>query len=213
MKLSFFLKITLITLLVHGAPIFIKGLSGATVKYEAGIGAGINSSRFLNDHMIDIIIPKDARIRPVTGIFVRHYPAEHVFMEFQISYSPEGGGFVSRATNLNYIRNQLTLGLTSTPSRKNVFYFGLAYNLNFRISAVSVDLQNNSREKIPEFWKNSYQGIGLNAGYKRKITKDFYLRFDLVTQLYSTNLYVSDHLQCRQIILPAFQTGFIKVLK
>jgi len=190
----------------------VSAQTALPVKYEAGITIGLNAPKFLNDNIIDLLLPKDFRIRPVLGGYIRHYPAKHVYLEYGLSFSGEGGGYNKRKTNLNYLRNQLSLGLTALPYRKNVFYLGVNYNANVMLNAKIKDNLNHTSENIGAYFKQFYQGVGLAIGLKKQISQTDFLRLDLSTQLYSSNLNIAEFHKSRQLLLPSLQLGYSRIL-
>jgi hypothetical protein len=204
---------TIFTILFLFILLNVSAQTELPIKYEAGITVGFNTPKFLNDHIIDFLVPKDFRIRLVLGSYIRHYPTKHFYLEYGMSLSGEGGGYNNRKTNLNYLKNQLSFGYTVMPYRKNIFYFGVTYNANMLLNAKSKDDLNHTSENIKKYFRQFYQGVGVAVGLKKRINQTDYIRFNLSTQLYSSNINTAEFHKSRQLLFPSLQLGYSRILK
>ncbi len=178
-------------------------------KYEIGIFVGINNVRFQNGHIVDYLIPKDHRLRPTVGLSLRRNLRPHLFLKYESSFSAEGGGFITRRTNLNFIKNQVSIGYTTVSSRMNRYQIGISYSLNFLLNA-SYRNVNDEKLNIRTYYKWAYHGLGIDLGYSRKFKDTNLVSLNMSPQLFSSALFTPPVMKSRQLLFPRLTIGYAK---
>jgi hypothetical protein len=174
--------------------------------FETAVSIGLNAPRFMNDHPIDFLIPKDYRFRPRVGISLRYYPKTRFFAEYQLAFSPEGGGYKAAPTNLQFVKNSFSIGFDLLPKKETDWYLGVSYSLNGLING------KYEGNQIRDYYKAAYQGAALFSSVKTHLENTGYIEARLKAQLYSSDMLKAGHIKSRQLLLPVFEIAYGKQL-
>lgn len=185
----------------------------AQKKIELGATLAFQSPKFLNESIADLSSPKKFRVRPAIGGFAKYYVGNHFFIEYCLSYSFEGGGFEQRKVNLDFVRNELFLGYTTSLDRNNSFSLKFAYAYCFLTNAKLIDKHENNKTDIKKYITPYYSCFPVQFAYKRNIKNNFSLNVNIGIQLISKTLGVNTILYFGQAVVPKFELGISKFIK
>jgi hypothetical protein len=129
-------------------------------KYEVGTFVNFNFPKFSHGNPLDFIVaPTGPRLRIGLKGFARFYPARWFYTEFQLQYSPEGGGYHNiRKTNVNYLNANLLAGFVAFSKKRVSLDLHVGYSLGKLINASYKDTPTDAYENVSAYftpWKGS----------------------------------------------------------
>jgi len=164
---------------------------------------------------IDIVaIPRESRYRNRFGVGCRYYVFEKWFLEYNLAYSQEGGGYKKLFTNTNYLKNGINVGFSTDQNRRLVFNLFTGFDLNFLLNSKFKNQFTGEIEIVTNYHKNftiSFPVLGM--GLKTKIYKNIFLSAQTCFSMTNYRVSNENNTNVSQVIFPAFQISLSKFIK
>lgn len=209
---TFFLK----TILIVGILLFqmhkCKAQSGfkdtTTSRFEFGASFQLNYPRFSHGNPLDFLVsPTGARTRIGLKGTARYYPLRRFYTEFQLHYSPEGGGYSRiRKTNVNYLNSNLLFGFATLEKRRVRLDIHLGYSVGYLINARYKDEQTATNKNVSAYFTSWKTASILGVGIKIKASENNLINLN-VDSFSSLKSVLKTPPVVHQLITPAISIG------
>lgn len=192
-----------------------ENLTTARNHFEVSLKYALQRPFYSVTNPIDIVaLSHENRYRSRLGVGCRYYVFEKWFLEYNLAYSQEGGGFKKQFTNTNYLKNGINIGFSTNQNRRLIFDIYTGFDLNFLLNSKFKNQFTGQSENVTNYHKMfvlSFPVLGM--GLKTKIQENTFLSAQ--TYFSMTNYRVSneENSNVSQVIFPAFQISLSKFLK
>lgn len=213
-------KISIIALMLLCLAPVVKGQHDDSMKdgyiyskVELGLNVHLSSPKFSHGHPIDFgLSPSGSRYRVGASGFGRYYLLKRFYTEFQLAYSPEGGGYESiRHTNINYIRSNFLIGYSALEKRKVRFDIHAGYSLGRLVNARTSDELLRADANVSA-WFNPWQSaLLMGSGVKVKVDHQHLINLNIGISSSLGSILKTEPI-VYQVIVPSFSLGLSRKL-
>jgi len=194
-----------------GGRLHAQGAFQTRHRFEAHVAVAAQRPYYANSTKLSGFIFKEYRYRVAGEVGVRYYVFKKWYAEYQLAYSPEGGGLAEQHTNANYLKNSLLLGFSARHSRRIIFNIYTGINTNLLLGARFHAL-NGTVEQVKDYYRSTYFGIPLGLGLKTKVGEVGYVALGTFISMSRSSVSRNDNISSIQVVSPAFKLTFSKFL-
>lgn len=154
------------------------------------------------------------RYRSRLGIGIKYYVFEKWFLEYNLAFSQEGGGYKEQFTNTNYLKNGINIGYSTNQNRRLIFDIYTGFDLNLLLNSKFKNKITDESETVTDYHKRfvfSFPVLGM--GFKTKIHENLFLAAHTYASMTNFRVSKEENTKVSQVILPAFQISLSKFLK
>jgi hypothetical protein len=164
---------------------------------------------------VDIVSFSHAnRYRSRIGIGCKYYIFKKWFIEYNLDFSQEGGGFKKQFTNTNYLKNGINIGYSTNQNKRLIFDIYTGFDLNLLLNSRFINKVTDESETVTNYHKRlvfTFPLLGM--GFKTKIYKNIFLSAHTYAGMTNFRVSKEENTNVSQVVLPAFQISLSKFLK
>jgi len=197
-------------------PFMLQGQESQNIvhnKIEIGIQYTIQRPRYSVTSINDLQLEYANRWRSRWSVGVKYYPLKKWYVNYQVGYSQEGGGYQNQHTNADYLKNSFHVGYATKHHHTLIFDLYTGLDFNTLIQAKWVNKTLSTKENVNDYFNKSYWGLPkLGFGVKTKINDEMFL--SLQNEFSFSNYKISNQkIKVAQFILPAVNLSVTKFIK
>lgn len=182
-------------------------------KFEIKLAVPLQRTFFTDTELKDIDLPKQHRYKPGISVGIKYYAAKHWFAEYELGFSPEGGGFSTQFTNANYLKNSIRFGYSALHLKKVIFSIYTGLDINLLLSAKFKNAQSGEKENVKSYFNNTTFGLPLGIDFKTKIRDGYYVGLGTYVVAGLSVVNKNTLPEEFQYIVPAFKLSISKLIQ
>jgi hypothetical protein len=151
-----------------------------------------------------VYVRQEYRWRQGLGAGLRYYATKHLFAEYHLSFSPEGGGYKQQFTNVDYLKNSFLIGYSSRHTNKVMVDVFTGIDYNVRLAATLKNTVNGQSESVSNDFQKTHLSVPLGIGLKTNLGNNLILGVQSFVSV-SQDVSADPSARATQFILPAFR--------
>lgn len=200
------LLLSLVIALLYGSvvPVFAQEFDFARNRVELRFSYTLQRPFTAPSPTSLVYVKQDYRWRQGLGIGLRYYPSNHLFAEYHLSFSPEGGGYKQQFTNADYLKNSFLIGYSTRHSRSIIFDVFTGIDYNVRLGATLKNTASGQSESVSNYFRKTHLSVPFGIGLKTSVGSNLLLGVQSFVSV-SQNVSAEPSARGTQFILPAFR--------
>lgn len=183
--------------------------------FEVSIKYAIQRPFYSVSSPVDIVAFSHAnRYRSRLGVGCKYYVFEKWYLEYNLAFSQEGGGFKNQFTNTNYFKNGIIIGFSTNQNRRLIFDIYTGFDLNILLNSKFKNKLTGISENVTDYHNRfvfSFPVLGM--GLKTKIHENIFLSAQTYVSMTNYQVSKEENTNVSQLVFPAFQISLSKFLK
>lgn len=201
-----FLLLVLFFVLLYGSliPVFAQDVDFARNRVELRLSYTLQRPFTAPSPSSLVYVRQEYRWRQGLGVGLRYYPSNHLFAEYHLSFSPEGGGYKQEFTNVDYLKNSFLIGYSSRHARSVIVDVFTGVDYNIRLGATLKNTVNGQSESVSDYFRKTHLSVPFGIGLKTNVGSNLLLGVQSFVSV-SQNVSTEPSARATQFILPAFR--------